>query len=279
MTAGPVPLRPEPAIRLRGLTKIFADRVAVNSMTLDVAPGELFGFLGPNGAGKTTTIKLLTGLLRPTLGSAELCGHDVVTDSLRARAVAGYVPDQPALYDKLTGREMLGLAGSLEEAFLRLTGADGDSDVRPLLRALVARIDPLLGALGLDDHADRLVQSYSRGMRQKLALGAALLHDPRVLLLDEPTVGLDPAGARQLKDVLRGLCADGRTVFLSTHVLEVAELLCDRVGVVHQGRLVAVETPAELRTALGAGSLEEAFLRLTGADGDSDVRPLLRALE
>jgi ABC-2 type transport system ATP-binding protein len=116
-------------------------------------------------------------------------------------------------------------------------------------------------------------------MRQKLALGAALLHDPRVLLLDEPTVGLDPAGARQLKALLRGLCADGRTVFLSTHVLEVAELLCDRVGIVHHGRLVAVETPAELRGAVGAGTLEEAFLRLTGADGDSDLRPLLRALE
>ena len=113
MTSAPVPLRPEPAIRLRGLTKIFADRVAVNCMNLEVAEGELFGFLGPNGAGKTTTIKLLTGLLRPTLGSAELCGHDVVTDSLRARAVAGYVPDQPALYDKLTGREMLGLSADL----------------------------------------------------------------------------------------------------------------------------------------------------------------------
>ena len=264
MTSAPVPLRPEPAIRLRGLTKIFADRVAVNCMNLEVAQGELFGFLGPNGAGKTTTIKLLTGLLRPTLGSAELCGHDVVTDSLRARAVAGYVPDQPALYDKLTGREMLGLSADLYGVPRRVQAA---------------RIGPLLGALRLEEHADRLVQAYSRGMRQKLALGAALLHDPRVLLLDEPTVGLDPAGARQLKDVLRGLCADGRTVFLSTHVLEVAELLCDRVGVVHQGRLVAVETPAELRTAVGAGSLEEAFLRLTGADGDSDLRPLLRALE
>ena len=262
--AVPVPLRPQPAIRLRGLTKLFADRVAVDSMSLEVAPGELFGFLGPNGAGKTTTIKLLTGLLRPTSGSAELCGHDVVGDGLRARVVAGYVPDHPALYEKLTGREMLALA----------------ADLYGVPRSVqVARIGPLLGAFGLDGDADRLVQSYSRGMRQKLALGAALLHDPRVLFLDEPTVGLDPAGARQLKDVLRGLCREGRTVFLSTHVLEVAELLCDRVGVVHHGRLVAVETPAELRTAVGAGTLEEAFLRLTGADGDSDLRPLLRALE
>jgi ABC-2 type transport system ATP-binding protein len=261
---GPVPLRPEPAIRLRGLTKLFADRVAVDAMSLEVGAGELFGFLGPNGAGKTTTIRMLTGLLRPTAGSAELCGHDVVTDSLRARAVAGYVPDQPALYERLTGREMLGLAADLHGVPRRVQAA---------------RIGALLDAFGLDGHADRLVQSYSRGMRQKLALGAALLHDPRVLFLDEPTVGLDPAGGRQLRDILRGLCADGRTVFLSTHVLEVAELLCDRVGVVHHGRLIAVETPAELRSAVGGGSLEEAFLRLTGADGDSDLRPLLRALE
>jgi ABC-2 type transport system ATP-binding protein len=262
--AGPLPLHPPSAIRLRGLTKLFGDRVAVDAMNLDVAPGELFGFLGPNGAGKTTTIRLLTGLLRPTSGSAELCGHDVVAAPLRARAVAGYVPDQPALYEKLTGREMLALA----------------ADLYGVPRTVqTARIGPLLAALALEGHADQLIQSYSRGMRQKLALGAALLHDPRVLLLDEPTVGLDPASARQLKDVIRGLCAEGRTVFLSTHVLEVAELLCDRVGVVHRGRLVAVETPAALRTTLGAASLEEAFLRLTGGDGDADLRPLLRALE
>ena len=262
--AEPLALHPSPAIRLRGLTKTFGDRMAVDGMSLEVAPGELFGFLGPNGAGKTTTIRLLTGLLRPTSGSAELCGHDVVAAPLRARAVTGYVPDQPALYEKLTGREMLDLAADLH-------GVPGAT------RA--ARIEPLLAALGLEEHADRLVQSFSRGMRQKLTLAAALLHDPRVLLLDEPTVGLDPAGARQLKDVVRGLCAEGRTVFLSTHVLEVAELLCDRVGVVDRGRLVAVETPAALRRALGAQTLEEAFLRLTGSAADPDLRPLLRALD
>jgi ABC-2 type transport system ATP-binding protein len=260
----PLPLPLPPAVRLRDLTKLFGDRVAVDAMSLDVAPGELFGFLGPNGAGKTTTIRLLTGLLRPTSGSAELCGHDVVGAPLRARAVAGYVPDQPALYEKLTGREMLALAADLY-------------GVSRTVQA--ARVDPLLVAFGLEGHADQLVQSFSRGMRQKLALAAALLHDPRVLFLDEPTVGLDPAGARQLKGILRELCAEGRTFFLSTHVLEVAELLCDRVGVVQNGRLVAVETPAALRSTLGAGSLEEAFLRLTGAEADADLRPLLRALE
>jgi ABC-2 type transport system ATP-binding protein len=261
--AEPVPLLPPAALAMRGLTKLFGDRLAVDSMSLDVAEGELFGFLGPNGAGKTTTIKMLVGLLRPTAGVAAICGHDVVADAARAKAVAGYVPDQPALYEKLTGREMLGLAADLYAVPREVQAA---------------RIEPLLETFALREHADEMVQSYSRGMRQKLALGAALLHDPRVLFLDEPTVGLDPLSARQLKDVLRRLCGEGRTVFLSTHVLEVAELLCDRVGVVQRGRLIAVGTPAELRAMGGDATLEEAFLRLTGG-GDADMRPLLRALE
>ena len=256
---------PVPAVSLRNITRVYGDRIAVDGMTLDVAPGELFGFLGPNGAGKTTTIRMLTGLLRPSAGSAAICGHDVVTDAPRARALVGYCPDNPALYDKLTGREMLGLAADLYGVPREIQAA---------------RIDPLLTTFGLERHGDELVQSYSRGMRQKLSLGCALLHDPEVLFLDEPTVGLDPAGARQLKDVLRGLCADGRTVFLSTHVLEVAELLCDRVGVVQGGRLVTVGSPAELRAVGGHDSLEEAFLRITGGeDPGGDVRPLLRALD
>jgi ABC-2 type transport system ATP-binding protein len=263
MTPQPLPLLPPAALAMRGLTKLFGDRVAVDSMSLDVGEGELFGFLGPNGAGKTTTIKMLVGLLRPSAGVAAICGHDVVTDGARAKAVAGYVPDQPALYDKLSGREMLCLAADLYAVPREVQHA---------------RIEPLLETFALSEHADELVQSYSRGMRQKLALGAALLHDPRVLFLDEPTVGLDPLSARQLKDVLRRLCAEGRTVFLSTHVLEVAELLCDRVGVVQRGRLIAVGTPAELRASGGDATLEEAFLRLTGG-GDADLRPLLRALE
>jgi ABC-2 type transport system ATP-binding protein len=206
---------------------------------------------------------MLVGLLRPSFGAASVCGHDVVVDSAAAKAAAGYVPDQPALYEKLTGREMLGLAADL----YRVPAA-----------VQAARIDPMLDTFGLGDHADDLVQSYSRGMRQKLALGAALLHDPQVLFLDEPTVGLDPLSARQLKGVLRGLCEEGRTVFLSTHVLEVAELLCDRVAVVQAGRLIALGSPAELRATGGDATLEEAFLRLVGG-GDADLRPLLRALE
>jgi ABC-2 type transport system ATP-binding protein len=263
VNVAPLPLAP-PAVSMRALTKLYGDRVAVDSMTLDVNPGELFGFLGPNGAGKTTTIKLLTGLLRPSYGTAAICGHDTVREGMRARALVGYCPDTPSLYEKLSGREMLGLSADLY-------------GVPREVQAL--RIDPMLESFALLDHADELVQSYSRGMRQKLSLGCALLHDPQVLFLDEPTVGLDPAGARQLKDILRGLCAEGRTVFLSTHVLEVAELLCDRVGVVQQGRLLTVGTPAELRAAGGDQSLEEAFLRITGSGADSDLRPLLRALD
>jgi ABC-2 type transport system ATP-binding protein len=260
----PVPLRPPPAIGLRGLTKFFGERAAVDGMSLDVAPGELFGFLGPNGAGKTTTIKLLVGLLRPSLGTAALCGYDVVEQAREARAVAGYCPDTPALYDKLTGREQMRLV----------------ADLYRVPRSLQAqRAAPLLDSLGLAGRADDLIQAYSRGMRQKLSLACALLHDPRVIFLDEPTVGLDPAGARLLKDVLRGLCAQGRTVFLSTHVLEIAELLCDRVGVVRDGRLVAVGTPRELRDANGEASLEDAVLRLVGDSDGGDLRPLLRALD
>ena len=251
-----------PAVRLDRLTKRFGDRVAVDAMSVVIPPGELFGFLGPNGAGKTTTIKMLVGLLRPTSGSAALCGFDVVEQSLEARSVVGYVPDHAALYDKLTGREMLALAADLHRV--------------PRERQR-ERIDPMLETFALADHGDELVQSYSRGMRQKLALCAALIHDPKVLFLDEPTVGLDPAGARQLKQILRQLCREGRTVFLSTHVLEVADLLCDRVGIVQQGRLLAVDAPAKLRATAGESTLESAFLRLTG-DSDDEGASVIRAL-
>jgi ABC-2 type transport system ATP-binding protein len=252
-----------PAVLLDGLSRRYGDHLAVDSLSLEVRAGELFGFLGPNGAGKTTTIKMLVGLVRPTSGRAALCGFDVVRDGLRAKAVAGYVPDHAALYDKLSGREMLRLVGDLFGV------------PRPLQRA---RTEPMLDTFALTAQGDDLIQSYSRGMRQKLALCAALIHDPRILFLDEPTVGLDPAGARQLKDVLRHLCAEGRTVFLSTHVLEVAELLCDRVGIVHRGRLVTLDSPRNVRADAGDQSLEAAFLRITGG-GEEDLGPLLRALE
>jgi ABC-2 type transport system ATP-binding protein len=252
-----------PAIRLEGLTKRYGETLAVDSLDLEVAPGELFGFLGPNGAGKTTTIKMMVGLARPTAGRAVLWGHDVVAEPMAAKAVTGYVPDHAALYEKLTGREMLGLVGDL----FRVSREQQE-----------ARIEPMLETFSLTEAGDSLIQGYSRGMRQKLSLCAALLHDPKILFLDEPTVGLDPAGARQLKDVLRHLCSEGRTVFLSTHVLEVAELLCDRVAIVQKGRTVTVDTPHNLRARSGEASLEAAFLRITGG-ADEDIAPLLRALQ
>lgn len=263
MTRSSVP-DADAAVRLERLSKTFGERLAVDSLSVSVAPGELFGFLGPNGAGKTTTIKMLVGLLRPTSGRAWLWGHDVVADSLAARRLSAYVPDHAVLYEKLTGREMLRLAADLYEVDRRLQAA---------------RIEPMLETFNLARHGDELVQSYSRGMRQKLALCCALIHDPRVVFLDEPTVGLDPAGARQLKDVLRHLCAEGCTVFLSTHVLEVAELLCDRVAIVQGGRLLAVDSPDGLRATSGDSTLEAAFLRLTGTAGGDGLAPLLRALQ
>ena len=270
-TAGPlydpsvpdVPLSTVPAIRLEGLTKRYGETVAVDALDLEVAPGELFGFLGPNGAGKTTTIKMMVGLVQPTAGRALLCGYDVVEEPLQAKAVTGYVPDHAALYEKLTGREMLELVGDL-------FGVPRDRQQE--------RIDPMLETFSLAEAGDSLIGGYSRGMRQKLSLCAALLHDPKVLFLDEPTVGLDPAGARQLKDVLRHLCSEGRTVFLSTHVLEVAELLCDRVAIFQKGRTIAVDSPRNLRARSGEESLEAAFLRITGG-AEEDIAPLLRALQ
>jgi ABC-2 type transport system ATP-binding protein len=253
-----------PALLIRGLTKRYGDRLAVNNLNLTIPQGELFGFLGPNGAGKTTTIKMLVGLLRPTAGQAILCGYDVVEAPLQARRLTGYVPDHAALYEKLTGREMLGLI------------ADLFAVPRDQQRQ---RMAPMLETFNLSSHGDELVQSYSRGMRQKLALCAALIHDPQVLFLDEPTVGLDPAGARQIKAVLKHLCSEGRTVFLSTHVLEIAELLCDRVGIVQKGELIALGKPSELRSEGGHSTLESAFLNLTGDAADDELGPLIKALK
>ncbi len=256
-----------PAIVIDGLRKVYGTRVALQGLTLTVGAGELFGFIGPNGAGKTTTIKMAVGLLRPSAGQVRIGGHDAHRDGLAARRVTGYVPDSAALYDKLTGWETLELAADLHGVPARRRRG---------------RMEALLRSFELEEVAGELVQSYSRGMRQKLALCAALVHDPLVLFLDEPTVGLDPRSARQLKDALRGLCREGRTVFLSTHVLEVAAALCDRVGVLDGGRLVACGTVPEVQALATDGrgapvDLEAAFLALTGEAG-GDLAALLAAL-
>jgi ABC-2 type transport system ATP-binding protein len=253
-------------IEADGLSKRYGSgangsRLAVDDLRLSVAPGELFGFLGENGAGKTTTIKMLTGLIPPTEGRARIGGFDVGEEPLRAKRLVGYVPDNPFLYDKLSGREFMDLMGDLYRV-------PGGATRR-------ARIGDLLTLFDLEGKADALIGGYSRGMRQKIALAAALLHDPHALFLDEPTVGLDPKSTRLLQDVLRAVVERGAAVFLSTHVLGVAADLCDRVGILHKGRLVALGTPAEL-TRGGERTLEEVFLSLTGGVGAGDeVRRLL----
>jgi ABC-2 type transport system ATP-binding protein len=259
----------EPAcsVSFEDVSKSFDGHQAVSDLDLTVAPGELFGLIGPNGAGKTTTIKLAVGLLRPSRGRIRICGYDVQRDGRESRRHLGYVPDSASLYDRLTGSEMLQLAADLH-------GVSAERRQR--------RIPALLEAFDLTEVEGQLLMSYSRGMRQKLALCAALLHDPQVVFLDEPTAGLDPRGARQLKTMLRSLCDSGRTVFLSTHALEIAAALCDRVGIFSQGRLAACGTVAQLeaegRSAEGLdSSLEAAFMAVIGSQ-DGETAGLLAAL-
>jgi ABC-2 type transport system ATP-binding protein len=249
-------------IELRQLVKKYGDKTAVDDVSLDVSGGEIFGFVGPNGAGKTTTIKAVVGLLRPTSGTVRVAGYDVQAQPLPAKAASGYVPDQPNLYPKLTGRELLRFVADLY-------GVAADLIDR--------RVDELLRLFDLTSAADDTIDSYSHGMRQKTSLAAALVHDPKVLVLDEPTVGLDPKSARLIKDILRQMADRGAALFLSTHILEIAERMCDRIGIIHQGRLIAAGTMAELRAAgSGESRLEDIFLSLTGGAEDAAIAEVLR---
>jgi ABC-2 type transport system ATP-binding protein len=253
----PMPV-PEAMIEIRGLRKVYGQKTALHELDLTINAGEVFAFLGPNGAGKTTTIKILSGLLRPTSGAAKIAGYDLSTHGLQARALMSYVPDEPYLYEKLTARE-----------FLRLIG---DMYGMPRER-LEARIEDVVKTFELADFMDRLTESYSHGMKQRTVIAAALLHEPRLLVIDEPMVGLDPKSARTVKDTLKSLSRSwGMTVFMSTHTLSVAEEVADRVGILNNGRLAALGTLDEmrhLRTATkseGHERLEDLFLELT-ADG------------
>jgi ABC-2 type transport system ATP-binding protein len=250
-------------IELEGLTKRYGQFTAVDELSLRVADGEIFGFLGPNGAGKTTTIRMMMGLLLPTSGRIRLGGFDLAEHPIDAKRLSGFVPDRPFLYEKLTGAEMLRFCADLYE-------------VEPQTRD--ARMEKLLDLFDLTEWAGELVESFSHGMKQRLAFAAALLHDPRLLVVDEPMVGMDPRGARLLRGLLRSLAMEGTTLFLSTHSLEVAEALCDRIGIIRAGRLVALGTLEELRQRAGnANGLEEIFLKLTGAEDLLDVIQALRA--
>ncbi len=247
------PLSCAGVIETQGLSRRFGELIAVDGLDLSIAAGELYGFLGPNGAGKTTTMRMLAGLLKPSEGTIRLAGIDPVADAREARAATGFVPDTPPLYDHLTGRQHVGLVASL----FGVRAADRD-----------ARSDELLAAFGLAGRADELIKGYSHGMRKKLHLAAVLVTRPEILLLDEPTTGLDPRSARTLKDLLQRFCDDGGTVMLSTHLLDTAERLCHRVGILDRGELRAEGDVAELLGAGAHGTLEDVFLRLT-AEGDA----------
>jgi ABC-2 type transport system ATP-binding protein len=250
MTSEPAStLSPAITVRLENVSKSFGDQVAVRELSLTLRGGEIFAFLGPNGAGKTTTFKVTTGLLRPDTGSIEICGLSMRHQALQAKQQIAYVPDQPFVYDKLTGREFIRFACEMYAVPEARAGA--------WLAALNRR-------LAMDGFLDQLCETYSHGMKQKVALTAALIHAPRVLVVDEPMVGLDPRTARVIKDIFRELADAGGTVFMSTHTLDVAEQLADRIGIIHHGRLVALGTLSELRAQSRVdGRLEDIFLRLT----------------
>jgi ABC-2 type transport system ATP-binding protein len=241
-------------IDVRELTKRYGQTTAVDHLSLSVGAGEIFGFLGPNGAGKTTTIRMMMGLLLPSGGTVELGGYDLHAEPLRAKALCGFVPDRPHVYEKLTGAEYLDFTADLYSV-------DEDAKIR--------RRERLLELFDLAEWRSELAESYSHGMKQRLVMAGALMHAPRILVVDEPTVGMDPRGARLLKRIFRDLAAGGATVFMSTHSLEVAEELCDRVGIIQRGRLIALGTVDELRAQAGRehqSTLEAVFLHLTGAE-------------
>jgi ABC-2 type transport system ATP-binding protein len=242
------------AIDVEGLTKSFDGRQVVRDLSMQVKRGTIFGFLGPNGSGKTTTIRLLMGLLRPSAGRAAIFGRDCHTDAVALKRDVGYLPDEPVLYPYLTGFETLELVGGLH--------GFSAADARRRAGVLAER-------LGLGDAARGYTVTYSLGMKKRLALALALIHEPRVLILDEPTNGLDPAGARQMRTAIGEYAAGGRTIFVSTHLLDAAERLCHRVAIIRAGELQAVGTPDELRvrfaTAPGT-TLEDLFLHVTDPD-------------
>jgi ABC-2 type transport system ATP-binding protein len=241
-------------IRLVSVHKRYGRHEAVKDLSLHVEPGELFGFLGPNGAGKTTTMKMIAGLLQPTSGQIFIAGHDLATEPVQAKQALGFIPDRPFLYEKLSASEFLRFVAGIY-------GLDG--------AALNGRIDHLLELVELREVSGELIESFSHGMKQRLVMAAAFVHEPRVLVVDEPMVGLDPKGARLIKRVFREYCKRGQTVFVSTHTLEVAQELCDRIGIILGGELVALGTMSELRAKVAneQQDLEEIFLKLTGGEG------------
>jgi ABC-2 type transport system ATP-binding protein len=245
-------------IRIENLSKNYGAFKAVDDVSLDVPPGEIHGFLGPNGAGKTTTINMIAGLLRPTSGRVTIDGHDLAREPEQAKRALGFIPDRPFLYEKLTAAELLRFHGGLY-------GLDGD--------ALEARARELLELFELQSWRDELVESFSHGMKQRLVMCAAFLHRPRAVLVDEPMVGLDPRGALLIKDIFRAMSKSGVAILMSTHTLEVAHEVCDRISIILGGRIIAQGTVGELRTLAGTedAPLTPVFLKLTGGSGLREI--------
>jgi ABC-2 type transport system ATP-binding protein len=245
-------------IAIHDLVKKYGGFTAVNGVTLEVASGEIHGFLGPNGAGKTTTIRMVAGLLKPTSGWIIVNGHDLAVDPERAKASLGFIPDRPFLYEKLTAGEFLRFHGGL----YGLDGAD-----------IGGRVHEMLELFELTRWENELVESFSHGMKQRLVMCAAFLHRPQAVLVDEPMVGLDPRGARLIKDVFRRMSARGVAILMSTHTIEVAEEMCDRISIILQGKIIARGTVAEVRAMAGSpdDQLTSVFLKLTGGSGLQEI--------
>ena len=244
-------------IELAGVTKKYGSFTAVDNIDLRVEKGELYGFLGPNGAGKTTTLKMITGLLKPTSGQITVAGNDIEREPEEAKRKIGFIPDRPFLYDKLTADEFLYFMGGLWEMEA--------VDIRK-------RAGHLLELFKLSDWHSELIEGFSHGMRQKLIFAGALIHEPEIIIVDEPMVGLDPASIRLVKDIFRRFCESGRTILMSTHTLSIAEETCSRIAIILEGRIRAQGTVDELRAQENetAGSLEDLFLKLTGGNDYSE---------
>jgi ABC-2 type transport system ATP-binding protein len=237
-------------IELKDLTKRYSDIMAVDNINLFIPKGEIFGFIGPNGAGKTTTINMLGGILAPTSGTVAICGINMEEHPEKAKSKIGFIPDRPYLYEKLTGMEFLRFTADLY-------GVDEDAFLR--------KAREKLEMFSLTDRSDELIESYSHGMKQRLVMAAALLHDPEVIIVDEPMVGLDPVAINLVKNLFQRLAKQGVTVFMSTHTLKVAEDVCDRIGIIHKGSLIALGTTEDLKRDAHAveADLEQVFIRLT----------------
>jgi ABC-2 type transport system ATP-binding protein len=238
-------------IQVNGLTKYYGSRPAAKDITFEVGKGEVFGLLGTNGAGKSTTIKMLCGLLKPTRGSIKIGSIDIQKMPLKAKSMMGYLPENPLIYDRLTGAETLELIGKLRKL----------SD-----EMIQQRVTYYASSLGLGEQIHNEVGTYSKGMRQKLAIAMTLIHDPDMVLLDEPASGLDPRYTKLLKDWILNLANNGRTVLLSTHIIEMAESLCTKIAIIDQGKLLAIGTVSEIQMSTGVNNLEDAFIRLIGVN-------------